>query len=566
MNSLQSLNLQPILSTKGMRALDAASKEFFANKTTSEPTPTDVIQSGYTLMQEAGAALFKFVQAKALEPIAIFIGGGNNGGDGLVLAKLLMQAGIKSTTFSLANESKFQNEAKLALDDFQQAGGSLFDFKKITEEPKQASFLLHDGFKLVVDCMLGNGAKGKLRPEFATTVQIINESGLPIIAADAPTGYDSSVHLRNEICIHAYETMLFGFPRLDAYTKEGGRAFGKTVVAQLSYPTEVVQQFDEKVYLVTEDAIPQLLPKRDEWGDKRVQGSPLVIAGSKDMPGAAALCTEAALRSGAGLVTLAVPQVIAPILQTKLSEPVFCGLEDCENRGNSADFKRNCTGESRGALQQQHIPTLLKRAKHASAIAIGPGLSTNTSTVQAVLELLPQLNAPTVIDADALNAIATLNESAADSATINSAGTKDSAAIQYLRDLQTPAILTPHIREFARLFGALPENSCGIPSCIRAIATSTNKVILLKGAPTFIATPNGNVYVIPIANSGMAKGGSGDILTGIITTLLSQGLAVTEAAVLGALLHQKAGRITREELGAFSMLPSDMIKNLHKAF
>ena len=568
MSSLQSLNLQPVLSTEGMRSLDAASKNFLAKEATSEPSEHDVIQSGYTLMQQAGLALFKLVQEKALEPIAIFIGGGNNGGDGLVLAKHLLQAGIKSTVFSLANETKFKNEAKLALDDFQQAGGSLFDFKKIIEDSKQASLLLHDGFKLIVDCMLGNGAKGELRPEFANTVQAINESGLPVIAADAPTGYDSSTHVCNDICVHANETMLFGFPRLDAYVKEGGKAFSKVTVAKLSYPEKLVQQFDEKVYLVTEDFIPQLTPKRDEWGDKRVQGNPLIIAGSKDMPGAAALCTEAALRSGTGLVTLAVPQAIAPILQTKLSEPVFCSLEDrADFNEDCANFKGNSAGESRGVLQPQHIPTLLKRAKHATAIAIGPGLSTNTGTVQTVLELLPQLRAPTTIDADALNAIATLNEKgAADSATINSAASKYNAAIQYLRDLQSPAILTPHIREFARLFGTLPEYSIDIPSRLKALASSTNKVILLKGAPTYIASPDGNVYIIPVANSGMAKGGSGDVLTGIIVALLSQGLDATEAAVLGALLHQKAGRITREELGAFSMLPSDVIKNLHKAF
>ena len=550
MRSLQSLNLQPVLSTEGMRNLDAASKAYLAKKTTSEPSEKDVIQSGYTLMQEAGLALYKFVQSKALAPIAIFIGSGNNGGDGLVLAKLLLQAGIQSTVFSLAPESKFKNEAKLALDDFLQAGGSLSDFKKIIEEPKQASLLLHDGFKFIVDCMLGNGAKGELRLEFATAVETINGSGLPVIAADAPTGYDSGAHIRNNICIRANESMLFGFPRLDAYTKEGGPAFGKAVVAPLSYPDKVVLQFDEKNYLVTKDAIPQLLPKRDEWGDKRNQGTAFIIAGSKDMPGAAALCTEAALRSGAGLVTLATTEAITPIIQAKLSEPVFCSLENSASSGN------------RGTLQSQHIPTLLKRAKYASAIAIGPGLSTNAGSVQAVLDLLPQLGAATVIDADALNAIAALN----DCAISDCAAISDSAAVQYLREMKAPAILTPHIREFARLFGKLPENSCEIPSRLREIATSTNKVILLKGAPTYIASPDGNVYIIPVANSGMAKGGSGDVLSGIIVALLAQGLATPEAAVLGALLHQKAGRITREELGAFSMLPSDIIKNLHKAF
>ena len=544
MSSLSSLDLQPILSTEGMRNLDAASKEFFAKESKSEPTGQDVIQSGYVLMQEAGLALFKHVKSKALEPIAIFVGGGNNGGDGLVLAKHLIQAGIKSTVFSLAPANKFKNEAKLALDDFAKVGGQLYDVSDLL-----------DGFKLVVDCMLGNGAKGELRPAFANAVQTINDSGLPVIAADAPTGYDSSNHARNEVCIHANETMLFGFPRLDAYIKEGGCVFGKAVIAKLNYPAKVIQQFDEKNYLVTEDAIPQLTPKRDEWGDKRVQGNPLIIAGSKDMPGAAALCTEAALRSGAGLVTLATTQAITPIIQAKLSEPVFCSLADGENREGECRGDALC--ENRGTLQPQHISVLLQRAKHATAIAIGPGLSTNKETIQAVLELLPQLNVPTVIDADALNAVATLNE---DSPTC------DGAAIDYLQKLRAPAILTPHIREFARLFGSLPDTSFEIPNRLKAIATSTNKVILLKGAPTYIASPDGNVHVIPTANSGMAKGGSGDILTGIIVALLSQGLDATEAAVLGALLHQKAGRITREELGAFSMLPSDVIKNLHKAF
>ena len=555
MSELCSLNLEPILSTGGMRSLDAASKVFLAKTFKNNPSEQDVVLCGYTLMKEAGLALFKHVKAKALEPVAIFVGGGNNGGDGLVLAKHLLQAGIKSSVFGLADTNKFKNEAKRALDDYLNAGGTFANCSDLIEKFRQGTHDCLANFKLVVDCMLGNGAKGRLRPEFATVVQIINESGLPVIAADAPTGYDSAAHISNDICIHAKETMLFGFPRLDAYVKEGGNAFGKAVIAQLSYPAEIVQKSDEKNYLVTEDAIPQLLPKRDEWGDKRVQGNPLIIAGSKDMPGAAALCTEAALRSGAGLVTLATTEAITPIIQAKLSEPVFCSLADGENREGECRGDALC--ENRGTLQPQHISVLLQRAKHATAIAIGPGLSTNKETIQAVLELLPQLNVPTVIDADALNAVATLNE---DSPTC------DGAAIDYLQKLRAPAILTPHVREFARLFGTLPDNSFEIPSRLRAIASSTNKVILLKGAPTYIASPDKNVYVIPTANSGMAKGGSGDVLTGIIVALLAQGLATPEAATLGALLHQKAGRITREELGAFSMLPSDVIKMLPAAF
>jgi len=548
-----------------MRSLDAMSKESFARDFKQEPSEQDIVQCGYTLMQEAGLALFQFIQAKAIEPIAIFIGGGNNGGDGLVLAKHLIQAGTPSTVFSLAHTDKFKNEAKLALDDFVNAGGTLCEVTNPDGTFRDISNLIN-GFKLIVDCMLGNGSKGELRKEFADAVKTINASGIPVIAADAPTGYDSYAHVCNEICIHASETMLFGFPRLDAYTKDGCKAFGKVTIAPLGYPEKIVKQLGENVYLATEELIPQLLPKRDEWGDKRVQGCPLIIAGSKDMPGAAALCTEAALRSGAGLVTLASPQAIMPVLKVKLSEPVFCSLDDAgkadahksenDNKSGNGDKSGN-GGNSVGTLQPNHLPTILQKANHTSANAIGPGLSTHPDTVRALLELLPQLTTPTVIDADALNAIATLNENEP---------TCDGAAIDFLQKIKAPAILTPHEREFARLFGRLPEKNIDIPERLKNIAKSTNKAILLKGATTYIASTDGDIYILPVANSGMAKGGSGDVLTGIIVALLAQGLSITDAAVLGALLHQKAGRITREKLGVFSMLPSDILKTLPLAF
>ena len=569
--------LKPILSTEGMRALDKATKEALAGDASA-------IEAGYGLMKQAGAALFKKVveilnhnvagrwdvyrgadDAPSSEPayngagdaprsVAVFVGGGNNGGDGLVLAKLLIEAGIPCTVYSLAAADKFQNEAKMALEDFVQAGGKLIAYSPPDDSLSQAEIAptpRFAGFTLAVDCMLGNGAHGELRELYAAAVRDIGDAGVPVVAADAPTGYDSQAHGRREPCIHALETLMFGFPRLDAYTREGGPVFGNATVAPLCYPEEIVRQFDEKVYLAEESLIPQMLPERDDWGDKRKQGCAMIVAGSGDMPGAAALCTQAALRSGAGLVTLASPDAVMPVLQAKLSEPVFVNLQDIA--GQDADS----TDDRATALSPAHIPQILEKAKHNQAFAIGPGLGCAECTRDAVIEILPQLSCPMVIDADALNAIATFNKTSASPA---------SGAASFLHGIATAAVLTPHRREFERLFGALPTNEIDIPNLLRDIARHTKKVILLKGAPTFVASPDGRVFIVPAHNSGLAKGGSGDVLTGIITALLAQGLSTCEAAVLGALLHQKAGRIARTKMGAFSMLPSDVIDALPQAF
>ena len=540
--------LPPVLSTDAMRALDAATKEEMARDARDGSTAVD---AGYRLMKQAGAALYRHVvdvlgnmdgasgQGAPRKAVAVFVGGGNNGGDGLVLAKLLIEAGIPCTVYSLAAAEKFKNEAKLALDDFVLAGGRLVAYAPVGTGAH---------FSLVVDCMLGNGASGELRELYAAAVRDIGNWNVPVVAADAPTGYDSHEHVRREPCINAVETMLFGFPRLDAYISEGGMFFGRPVVAPLAYSDSLVCKFDEKIYLAAESLIPQLLPERDEWGDKREQGCAMIVAGSGNMPGAAVLCTRAALRSGAGLVTLASPEAVMPVLQTKLSEPVFCNLQDMA--GQDADS----VDDRAMALAPAHIPQILEKAKHCQVLAIGPGLSGAECTRDAVLELLPQIKCPMVIDADALNAIASLNKTVASTT---------SGAASFLRGITIPGVLTPHRREFERLFGPLPASSIDIPARLRDIARITNKVLLLKGAPTFVAIPDGRVYVVPACNSGLAKGGSGDVLTGIITSFLAQGLGTAEAAVLGALVHQKAGRLAREKMGAYAMLPSDIIKNIY---
>lgn len=515
-----------------MRALDNSTKMYFTrNESLGEQSDfgysNSPVEAGYLLMKEAGSALFNrvvdlFDELNVHRSAAVFVGGGNNGGDGLVLAKLLIEAGIPCAVYSLAKAETFKNEARMAYEEFISCGGKLiFTSEELPADPH---------FTLIVDCMLGNGASGELRPAFANVVESINGWGIPVIAADAPTGYDSAASRRGSICISAVETMLFGLPRLEAYTAEGSDVFGKVRIAPLHYPEELIKKADAGVYLTGEKMIPAMLPERSECGDKRSQGTALVIAGSANMPGAAALCSEAALRSGAGLVTLATPKSILPILQAKLTEPVFCGLgnRDCEK------------------LSVMHLMQLQQFTSRNRAIAIGPGLGIDPETQDAIRMLLTGLQTPVVIDADAINACG--------------------SAFFCMEGGPANAIITPHKREWERNFGPLPSNESFYPEYLRQFSEQFNITILLKGAPTYVALPDGRVYLVPAKNSGLAKGGSGDVLTGIIVSLLAQGLPTGEAAVLGALLHQKAGRITREELGAFSMLPTDVIKNLHKAF
>lgn len=544
MRTLASLTYKecpPIVTAESMRFLDGDTKRSRVSSSgfhpvwdlQSEPVASDSnefaspIDAGYALMKLAGKALFRRVREILGEhaeekSVAIFIGGGNNGGDGLALASNLIETGIPCTVYSLAKAESFKDEAALAYQDFANNGGKLvYTGERFPENPH---------FSLVVDCMLGNGASGELRPAFARAVIAIGEWGIPILAADAPTGFDFTAHCCGVPCTEATETMLFGLPRLDAFTQEGAKAFGTPIVEPLDYPDNLVDKINSGIFLATEKMIPALLPDRDEFSDKRGQGTAMVIAGSGNMTGAAALCTKACLRSGAGLVTTATPKALLPALQSKLDEPVFYGIGD----------------ERTDKLSIMHLMQLQDLATHQSAIAIGPGLGIDTETQDAIRMFLTGLQTPVVVDADAINACG--------------------SAFFCMDGGPTNAIITPHKREWERNFGPLPSNESFYPEYLQQFATQFRITIVLKGCPTYVAIPDGRVYVIPARNSGLAKGGSGDVLTGIITALLAQGLSTAEAAVLGVLLHQKAGRLTREKMGAYGMLPSDVIEMLPAAF
>jgi ADP-dependent NAD(P)H-hydrate dehydratase / NAD(P)H-hydrate epimerase len=513
--SLASLRL-PLVDVQQMRAIDALATR-------------DRPDEGYRLMGLAAKALFRKIMEVVPHPgeaaVAIFVGGGNNGGDGLVLARLLHQVKMRHQVYGMVPPEALRGEAARALSDYRQLGGHYIYLESL-EELFNKDLI----FTLAVDAMLGLGQEGSPRGKYAELVRRLNQWNVPVLAVDCPTGFDSQAGVPGDPCLRVRWTVMMGYPRLEAFCIPGGDFFGETEVAPLDYSDEVVHKCHAHNYWLPPKAFAHLLPQRNDWGDKRVQGYAAIVAGSSGMSGAATLCAQAALRSGVGMVNLASPDCILPALACKLTEPVLHALP--------------CNGQ--GLLDPSHLPKLEALCDRSDAICIGPGLSTQASVRDTVRQLIKRVRKPIVLDADGLNAIA--------------------GEPSLLRLSKNPVVLTPHVGEWARLFGPAPLTPSGTLEAVREKAQEYGVVIVLKGPPTFIGTPAGEVYLMPNANSGMAKGGSGDVLAGLITSMLAQGMEPEEAALMGVHLHNRAGHFALQEHGAFCMQPSDMITQLPKAF
>ena len=477
------------------------------------------IEKGFLFMEEAGKALaYKAIATDKFAVFFVFVGHGNNGGDGIVCAKTLLTLGYPCFVCLVNPEKEFQGEAKLAYESFLNAGFSFteksFFFKKLTDIRTNV---------LVIDAMLGLGLKPGLREPYKEAVTFILSKKCKVLSADVPTGFTETSP--ENFSLQATETLLFGFPRFQAFLKNSAEAFGKVSLAPLSYESSLIKKYDNKIYFASDTLIKKLWKEKKENIEKRDAGTALLFAGSKLMPGAAVLCANAALRSGTGLLSLAVPSEILQVLQTKLSEPVFYELKE--------------------DIEKAKI-IFLKACSRNKALAIGPGLSASLFSEKLLFEILPHLEIPTVLDADALNLV--------------------SENIAILKTIKSKCILTPHQREYERLFGKLPETFSERIAHVRKCAVSFDKIILLKGSPILIAFPDERVFLVNALNVGLAKGGSGDVLTGILAALLATGFFPEEATVLAALIHQKAGKITRKKLGPVFMQPSDVIENLKEVY
>jgi NAD(P)H-hydrate epimerase len=495
---------------------------------------------GIVLMETAGSAIVQTIEQhySACKRIGIFAGKGNNGGDGIVIARQLAHIGRDVHLFLVSPPESFTGEAYINL---QIAKNLKLRIQEIPTDTalgveKDASLNHIASCELLVDAILGTGLRGEVRGSIATIINAINHLPIPILSVDLPSGLDADTGNPLGTCVRADRTVTIGLPKRGLLVHPGAELTGKLEIADIGFPAQVIDAQDIKVNWTTESQAAKWMPSRPSASHKGTYGRVFIVAGSTGMTGAAALASEAALRAGAGLVTLAIPNHLNPILEGLLPEVMTLPLPETDD----------------GSLAASATSTILEFAERTkSVLAIGPGLSQNPETVTLVHQLVhenqdQELGLRMVIDADGLNALAQARE--------------------HLSSLSKEAVLTPHPGEMARLTNTpIPILETNRISTAQQFANDHGVTLVFKGAPTVTSAPNGNLWVNSTGNPGMATGGMGDVLTGIIAGLMAQGIPSESAAALGVYLHGLAGDIAAEALGMHGLIASDVLKAVPQA-
>lgn len=478
---------------------------------------------GFRYMQRAGRGLFHAARELMPDPssadIAIACGKGNNGGDGYVVAGMLLDAGYRVMCFSPVPLEELRGECLRSFREFEARQGNVMLLDDI------ADFRAGD-FQLIIDALLGTGIQGAPHGLFAALINAINHSNVPVLAVDTPSGLDNDTGVPGNPCIRAAVTVAMGFVKPGLYFHPGRELTGRLIVENLDYPEDIVASAAPPCFLPTAESLRTFLPRRRPAGSKFDHGQVLLVGGSPGMAGSITLAAEAALRCGCGMVHCVFPQSLSDVLSMKLTEPVLHALPQTAT----------------GTLDRSAIDTILALAASRQALCIGPGLSHEPSTSHLVREIAARCALPTVLDADGLNAF--------------------KGAVDDLKRHAGPLVITPHTGEWERLFGALDSAPLERIAQLKAAALRLQATILLKGNPTVVAGPEGKAFILPYGNSALAKAGSGDVLSGVIASLAAQGAPVTEAAILGAYLHGTAGAIAAQTLSEYSVVAKDVVAAL----
>jgi ADP-dependent NAD(P)H-hydrate dehydratase / NAD(P)H-hydrate epimerase len=487
--------------------------------------------SGLVLMERAGrecsnVILHRFGTGEERSAV-ILAGKGNNGGDGYVIARHLAQAGWQVTTLVLSTREEIGGDARanldLLIDDalrFCSGSGALANHLSIFSSAD-----------LIIDALLGTGLKSEVRGIYAEAVELINGTEVPVVSVDIPSGIDAGTGRILGCAVRADLTVTFGLAKLGQVLYPGAAYCGELQVVDIGIPPEVSAVVDGFEYLDSA-AIKPLLRKRERFAHKGSFGHCLIIAGSTGKTGAAAMAANSAVRSGAGLVTLAVPASLHAILEIKTTEPMTLPVPD----GNA------------GCITDLSWDTLVGALAGKSAVALGPGLSLHDGTVRIARRLMSAADIPLVVDADGLNALA-----------------EDPSLL--LGKRPSTVILTPHPGEMARLAGMTVADveADRIPTAL-SFAARYGVYLVLKGARTVIAAPDGRIAINGSGNPGMASGGMGDVLTGILVALLGQAYEPFTACRLGVYLHGAAADLVAAEKGEIGISAVDVQEALPSAF
>lgn len=456
----------------------------------------------------------------------VLCGSGNNGGDGIAAARLLFLAGMKVRAFLAGNYEKLTPDALEQTRRLSECGVELEPFDPL--DRGQRGWILRS--QVLVDALFGVGLSREIKPDstFGAAVTLLNEAPGRVVAADLPSGVDADTGKLLGCAVHADKTVTFTLPKIGHFAGKGGVLSGTVDVWDIGIPADLVRNLVCPAQTVEAGFVRASLPGRKVDGHKGDFGKLLIVGGSVGFTGAPALTAAAAVHSGCGLVYLGVPETIWPVEASKCAISMPFPLPD-----------------KKGTLSSRALHNILQKLDGCSVLALGPGLGRSEEVTRLVCELLLRTKKPVVLDADGINALA---------------GHIDILDARKER----VTILTPHDGEFARIGGDL--SSGDRVGAARDFAKSHGCVLVLKGHNTITATPVGSVLVNPTGNSGMAKGGSGDVLTGVIASLLCQGATPVQAAGCGVWLHGRAGDLAAQRLTEYGLTPADLVDALPMAF
>ncbi len=473
------------------------------------------------LMESAAEALAKAAAdlAGRTRTAAVFCGPGNNGGDGVAAARILMDMGFSVRAFLVGQREKMTADARSMERELQSAGGALLDFDASSE-------IIRDWVKnagVVVDAIFGVGSSRELTGQARDAVEMINAAGRPVVSADIPSGVSADTGAVLGAAVKADRTVTFSMAKAGHFLEPGCVYRGELTVADIGIPADILAEAGSGLFAVHGEDL--ALPRRRPLTHKGDYGKVLIAAGSVGYAGAACLCAQAAVRAGAGLVYLAVPEDIYEIAAVKNDEAMVFPTP----------------GNGSGRFGPDAAETLIKRLEECDVCVIGPGLGRDGDTAALTAQVLRRAKGPVVADADALWAIARQPE--------------------LLRQAAGPVVLTPHEGEFARLLGRPVSDRL---ADAMGFAAEHGCAVVLKGHRTLCAFPDGRGYVIDGGNPGMATGGTGDVLAGIIGALLGQ-MGGRRATVTACWLHARAGDLAAARFGEYALKAGDIIDFLPEA-
>jgi NAD(P)H-hydrate epimerase len=455
----------------------------------------------------------------------VVCGKGNNGGDGFVIARHLANKNISVQIVLCGKLEQLKSDAKINADIARKMS---LPIKEINADNwSQIDHSLRHA-DVIVDAIFGTGLSKAVDGWLESLIEKINKQGKFIASVDIPSGIDSDCGQIIGPHIRAHHTFALAQYKRCQWIFPSAEAMGKLQLVDIGIPHQAVASQAVPIQMIQESDLVDWLPQRSRNSHKGSYGHVLVIAGSRGKAGAAGLTSLAVLRSGCGLVTLALPESCQKHCEFNPMEVMTVPLPET----------------SKGVIHSSAKEKIIELCRDKSAVAIGPGITTQTETIKLLEEILPQITCPLVIDADGLNCLAKVDG--------------------LLEKIQAPVVLTPHPKEMSRLTGLATAEiqRDRIKAATDFIRNRPQLCLLLKGASTVIATPDGHTFINPTGNSGMATAGSGDVLTGIIAGLLAQGLSITKAAVAGAYIHGLAGDQFADKQSQSSLIAGDLLREL----